>query len=170
MLVAEDDPVNQLVVQTMLENLGVYVEIAAHGEEAVDKSEVGTFDLILMDLHMPHMDGLEATERIRARQDPTPIIALTANILPETMHECLELGMDGYLSKPMRMEDLEMHLATTLRREPEPKRASPAKCAYPLPRRKPPIRCSMRLCPNSVAARSGFEPMIHAYFRGWSRI
>ena len=167
-LVAEDDPVNQLVVQTMLENLGVYVEIAAHGEEAVDKSEVGTFDLILMDLHMPHMDGLEATERIRARQDPTPIIALTANILPETMHECLELGMDGYLSKPMRMEDLEMHLATTLRREPEPKRASPAKVRVSAA----PEEAAHTVLDEAFLSQqrellgAAFEPMIHAYFRG----
>jgi CheY-like chemotaxis protein len=113
-LVAEDDPVNQLVVQAMLENLGLYVEIASHGGDAVKLSEAGEFDLILMDLHMPHMDGLRATELIRSRGDRTPIVALTANILPETTQECLDMGMDGYLSKPMTIEDLELRLATVL--------------------------------------------------------
>ena len=113
-LVAEDDAVNQLVVQAMLENLGVYVEIASHGGDAVKLSEAGEFDLILMDLHMPHMDGLQATEAIRARGDQTPILALTANILPETTQECLDMGMDGYLSKPITLEDLELRLANIL--------------------------------------------------------
>jgi len=115
-LVAEDDPVNQLVVQAMLENLGVYVEIASHGADAVKLSEEGEFDLILMDLHMPYMDGLQATEVIRARGDCTPIVALTANILPETTQECLDMGMNGYLSKPMTIEDLELRLTMALDR------------------------------------------------------
>ena len=119
-LVAEDDPVNQLVVQAMLENLGLYVEIASHGADAVKMSEAGAFDLILMDLHMPHMDGFQATAAIRARGDRTPILALTANILPETTHECLDMGMDGYLSKPMTIEDLELHLSTVLRPQSHP--------------------------------------------------
>ena len=117
-LVAEDDPVNQLVVQAMLENLGIYVEIAGHGAEAVRVSEAGGFDLILMDLHMPHLDGLQASAAIRARGDQTPIIALTANILPDTPEECQEAGMDGFLSKPMTLEDLEHRLRITLGRAP----------------------------------------------------
>ena len=119
-LVAEDDPVNQLVVQAMLENLGLYVEIASHGADAVKMSEAGAFDLILMDLHMPHMDGLQATAALRARGGRTPILALTANILPETTQECLDIGMDGYLSKPMTLEDLELRLSTVLRSKIHP--------------------------------------------------
>jgi signal transduction histidine kinase/HPt (histidine-containing phosphotransfer) domain-containing protein len=106
-LVAEDDPVNQMVVQAMLENLGCFIDIAGHGLEAVQKAAAGSYDLILMDLHMPHLDGLHASAEIRATGDATPIIALTANILPATHKECLAAGMNGYLSKPTTLEELE---------------------------------------------------------------
>jgi signal transduction histidine kinase/HPt (histidine-containing phosphotransfer) domain-containing protein len=106
-LVAEDDPVNQMVVQAMLENLGCCINIAGHGLEAVQKAATGSYDLILMDLHMPHLDGLQASVAIRAAEDATPIIALTANILPTTPKECLAAGMNGYLSKPTSIEELE---------------------------------------------------------------
>jgi two-component system sensor histidine kinase/response regulator len=106
-LVAEDDPVNQIVVQAMLENLGCFIDIAGHGLEAVQKAATGSYDLILMDLHMPHLDGLHASAEIRAAEDATPIIALTANILPTTHKQCLAAGMNGYLSKPTTLEELE---------------------------------------------------------------
>jgi signal transduction histidine kinase/HPt (histidine-containing phosphotransfer) domain-containing protein len=117
-LVAEDDPVNRMVVQAMLESLGCFPVLAEHGEEAVECAEKGRFDLILMDLHMPHLDGLQAAAAIRATSDPTPIIALTANILPKTPKECLASGMNGYLSKPTTIEDIERCLGAWVDQHP----------------------------------------------------
>ena len=111
-LVVEDDPVNQMVVQAMLESLGCSSELAANGVEAIDRAAEGGFDLIIMDLHMPHMDGLQAAAALRETGDDTPIVALTANILPKTPRECLAAGMNDYLAKPTTLEDLEECLGT----------------------------------------------------------
>ena len=111
LLVVEDDPVNQVVVQAMIENLGYQCSVLSDGEQAVQAVQSQTYDLILMDLHMPILDGLHATEQIRSWEtdngnERCPIIALTANVMPGTESDCLAAGMDHYLSKPVAQADL----------------------------------------------------------------
>lgn len=110
-LVAEDDLVNQKVISTMLKSLGVRVDIAANGQEAVDLFQENIYNFVFMDMQMPVMDGTTATLKIRsleeeAGSDKTPIFALTANALKEHKNMCLESGMDGYLSKPITQSKL----------------------------------------------------------------
>ena len=116
-LVAEDNPVNQEVATLMLEQLGLDVFVAENGKEAVAAAEESQFDLILMDCHMPGMDGFEATRIIREKerfgnemgsggQDRIGIVALTANIQKDVRAHCQQAGMDDYLSKPFTQEQL----------------------------------------------------------------
>ena len=104
-LIAEDNPVNQLVARRMLERQGHLVVLACSGAESIDLYQKGEFDLVLMDVQMPGMDGLEATRVIRGIQNRTgrftPVLALTAHAGPDYRDKCLEAGMDGYLSKPI---------------------------------------------------------------------
>ena len=111
-LLVEDNPINQDVAVAMLEGLGCTVETAGDGGEAVRRLGAASYDLVLMDCHMPEMDGLEATRRIRSEEastgrSPTPIVALTANAMEGDREACLAAGMDDYLSKPFGSEDLE---------------------------------------------------------------
>jgi PAS domain S-box-containing protein len=102
-LVAEDNEANQFVVRELLTRAGATVEIAENGAEAIEKVRSHTYDLVLMDMQMPGVDGLEATRRIRA-EHPTlhlPIIALTANALKSDVDLCLSAGMNDYLAKPI---------------------------------------------------------------------
>ena len=107
-LLVEDNPVNQLVAKGMLAKLGCQVELATQGVEALARLEEEAFDLVLMDCNMPVMDGYEATRRIRERGHwpGLPIVALTANAMPEERDRCRAAGMDDYLAKPFRREDL----------------------------------------------------------------
>ena len=111
-LVAEDNPVNQEVARVMLASFGVQVDIAENGREAVSVVQQVTYDLILMDMQMPEMDGLEATRKIRQMQSAgalssaLPIIALTANTMDGDLETCLQAGMDAYLSKPFSIAQL----------------------------------------------------------------
>ena len=104
-LVAEDNAVNQRVVQRLLERAGHSVVVANNGKQAVEEFDRQQFDLVLMDVQMPEMDGFEATEAIREREDwsarKTPIIALTAHAMSGDRERCLEHGMDAYLQKPI---------------------------------------------------------------------
>ena len=142
-LLAEDNLVNQKVAVRMLNTLGYRVDVAANGLEVMEAFGRTTYDLIFMDCHMPEMDGLEATRKIRSQEKEkskkleaknknlgvknaekqlstsgtshfspftshprVPIIALTANVLPEDRRTCLEAGMDDFLAKPVRLEEL----------------------------------------------------------------
>jgi|GEM_PF-249869 PAS domain S-box len=108
-LVVEDDIVNQTVLTRMLKEKGHIIDIARNGQEALDLHNENFYDLILMDIQMPVMDGLEATKRIREREGAekhTPIIALTAHALKGDRERFLSLGMDEYLPKPIRMSEL----------------------------------------------------------------
>lgn len=107
-LLVEDNPVNQLVAKGMLSKLGCEVTVAAHGGEALSELESGDFDLVLMDCNMPVMNGYEASRRIRqsGRWPQLPIVALTANAMPEERERCRAAGMSDYLSKPFRREEL----------------------------------------------------------------
>ena len=108
-LVAEDNPVNQLVAQNMLRSLGVQATCVADGRSAVNRVATSGFDAVLMDAHMPIMDGLEATRLIRGLPGDAchvPIIGLTADASDEAREACLAAGMDGYLGKPYTLEQL----------------------------------------------------------------
>jgi CheY-like chemotaxis protein/HPt (histidine-containing phosphotransfer) domain-containing protein len=114
-LVAEDHPVNQQVMLGLLQHLGYRADLAANGLEVLEALKRQTYDLILMDVQMPEMDGLEATRRIRRLGDDcTPrIVAMTAHAMAGDRERCLEGGMDGYLSKPVQITDLAAELAAT---------------------------------------------------------
>ncbi|MDN7141148.1 response regulator [Pseudomonas sp. JQ170] len=107
-LLVEDNPVNQLVAKGMLAKLGCDVNIAAHGAEALEQLHATPFDLVLMDCNMPVMDGYEASRRIRqsGHWPDLPIVALTANAMPEERERCRAAGMNDYLAKPFRREEL----------------------------------------------------------------
>ncbi len=111
-LVAEDNAVNQRVAVLLLERLGYRADVVADGAEAVRALATTPYDVVLMDVQMPVMDGLEATRRIRELSDGRQpyIVAMTANALSEDRARCLDAGMDDYLSKPVRREDLEAAL------------------------------------------------------------
>jgi signal transduction histidine kinase/ActR/RegA family two-component response regulator len=108
-LLAEDNPVNQKVASRLLEKAGHMVTTVDTGAAAVDAVRTQRFDVILMDVQMPEMNGLEATQAIRALENGsarTPIVALTAHAMRGDDERCLEAGMDGYLSKPVRAQEL----------------------------------------------------------------
>ena len=109
-LLAEDNPVNQTLAMRILEKLGHKVQVVNNGREALGRSQAEEFDLILMDVQMPEMDGLEATTAIRAVEASTekhvPIVAMTAHAMKGDREKCLSAGMDGYLSKPIRIDEL----------------------------------------------------------------
>jgi signal transduction histidine kinase/CheY-like chemotaxis protein len=109
-LVAEDNPVNQLVVTRLMEKQGHTVTVAASGEQAIAALDRDTFDVILMDIHMPEVDGIQATRMIRASEQETgrhiPIIAVTAFAMKGDAEKCLEAGMDAYISKPIKASEL----------------------------------------------------------------
>lgn len=112
-LVVEDNQVNQQVACGMLRKLGVESDVASDGLEAIVKFRPGAYSLILMDLDMPRMDGFEATREIRAIEErdgngpEVHIVALTANLAGETRQQCLDVGMDDYLGKPVRLQQLQ---------------------------------------------------------------
>lgn len=110
-LVAEDNPVNQLVIQALLQALSVTPVVVANGKQAVEAFEAAVFDLILMDVQMPEMDGVTATRIIRAAEAagaraPTPIIAVSANAMTHQVEEYLAAGMDGHIAKPLDIAQL----------------------------------------------------------------
>jgi PAS domain S-box-containing protein len=119
-LVAEDNAVNQRLASRLLEKRGHRVTVTANGHEAVEALANQNFDLVLMDIQMPKMDGFEATAVVRDKEmhdgGHIPIIALTANAMKGDRERCLAAGMDGYLSKPIVSQELDELLATYLAR------------------------------------------------------
>ncbi len=114
-LVVEDNEINRNVVREMLKREGHRIEEAYNGQFGVEKAAEKTFDLILMDISMPVLDGREATRRIRAENGPsskTPIVALTAHVLPENVAEFLQDGMQDVMAKPLMRQDLERIIRT----------------------------------------------------------
>jgi CheY-like chemotaxis protein len=109
-LLAEDNAVNQHLARRLLEKRGHTVTVAADGCEALDALDREPFDVVLMDVQMPVMDGFEATAALRARESGTgrhlPIIALTAHAMKGDQERCLQAGMDGYVTKPVKAETL----------------------------------------------------------------
>jgi len=116
-LIAEDNTINQRLTERVLEKLGYKPEFAGDGKEALHAVKQKTFDLILMDVQMPIMDGLESTRQIRLLDGNQPvIIAMTANAMQGDREECLQAGMDDYISKPVKLEMLVERLEVWARR------------------------------------------------------
>ncbi len=107
-LVAEDNTVNQKVVQQLLAHLGYRADVVANGVEVLDALERQNYDVVLMDVQMPEMDGLEATRRLRTRYGTggPRVIAMTANAMPGDREKCMAAGMDSYVSKPVELDDI----------------------------------------------------------------
>ena len=106
---AEDNLVNQKVARRLLEKQQHAVTVVPNGLEVLSALEQQPFDLILMDIQMPEMDGFEATAAIRLREqdgERIPIIALTAHALSNDRERCMSMGMDGYATKPIRLQEL----------------------------------------------------------------
>lgn len=108
-LVVDDDPVQRFIAQKQLKILGLEAQTASNGKEALTLASEQNFDLILMDVQMPIMDGLEATAKIRERGSTIPIVAFTAN---PNKHMCFEAGMSDYLFKPVMIGELKRVLGT----------------------------------------------------------
>jgi CheY-like chemotaxis protein len=141
-LLVEDNMVNQKVAVRLLERLGCSVEVANNGAEGAEAARKRSYDIILMDLQMPVMDGLTATREIRAaeKQGHTPIIALTANAMSGDRERCEAAGMDGYLTKPIDVERLRSTLAKfglAMEEAPSPAVASDTKAVAPGSQRPP---------------------------------
>lgn len=113
-LVAEDNASNQMLVKILLEKMGMEVTLVDDGAEAVELLGSETFDMILMDIQMPKMNGYEATRFLRQQGIDTPIIALTANAMKGDKQKCLDAGCDEYLSKPLRKEQFSAMLSKYL--------------------------------------------------------
>jgi CheY-like chemotaxis protein len=116
-LLAEDNPVNALLARELLRRRGHTVREVTHGEAAVAACAAEYFDLVIMDVHMPRLDGIEATQRIRQAEAASgakrvPIFALTADAVEAGRKACLEAGMDGFLTKPVDPAELDAVLAT----------------------------------------------------------
>jgi signal transduction histidine kinase/CheY-like chemotaxis protein/HPt (histidine-containing phosphotransfer) domain-containing protein len=136
-LLAEDNSINQRVALLMLDRLGYRADLAGNGQEVLEAVHRQPYDLILMDIQMPGVDGLEATRRIRAQLPPdrqARIVAMTANVLPEQRTACLAAGMDDFLQKPVDFADLRAALgragsASTVRLSPTESSFDPTKLA-----------------------------------------
>ena len=118
-LIVEDNEVNQQLIKFMLEMMGIKVYIVSNGLEAFEIVQKKNFDLILMDINMPIMNGMEATEKILEYEKEknlihTPIVALTANAIKGDKEKFLSYGMDGYLSKPIDKNELDLILRNYL--------------------------------------------------------
>jgi CheY-like chemotaxis protein len=108
-LLVDDHPMNRELGHALLTLAGCEVSTTNDGTQALEAARLDTFDLILMDVHMPGLDGLAATRAIRALPGPhgaVPIIALSADVLPEQIARCRAAGMDGHVAKPIRREEL----------------------------------------------------------------
>jgi two-component system sensor histidine kinase/response regulator len=145
-LLVEDSPINQYIAAEMLRKIGLEVSLAANGAEAVDLVRENSYDLVLMDCHMPQMDGFAATRHIRAwegiaaERPPLPIVALTANATAGDREACLAAGMSDYLSKPITGAELgdmaARHLSAPKMAKPE--RASKPEVVLPADQGTPP--------------------------------
>ena len=116
-LLVEDNDINQEVARGLMADLGVLVDVAVHGLEALDRLKTQVYDLVLMDMQMPVMDGLTATRLIRAQEHLArlPIVAMTANAMASDRQRCLEAGMDDHLAKPVEPDELRATLLRCVR-------------------------------------------------------
>lgn len=147
-LLAEDNPVNQTLAVRLLEKRGYQVSVAENGSEALAALEKDSFDIILMDVQMPGTDGFEATAAIRAREKSSgqhiPIVAMTAHALKGDQERCLSVGMDAYVSKPIRTNELFTTIETLIGKKNETQTNEPP--TPKTPSRSPYVK---ELCPSS---------------------
>ncbi|MDP3300125.1 MAG: response regulator, partial [Phenylobacterium sp.] len=115
-LLVEDNPVNALLARTLLTREGCSVDHALTGHEALAALQVGTYDLVLMDMRLPDITGEETTRRLRSAGVETPVVALTANAFQEDQEACMAAGMNGFLVKPLAVEALRGVLSRWARR------------------------------------------------------
>ena len=118
-LLAQDNVVNQKLALRLLQQMGYRADVAGNGIEAIESAARQSYDVVLMDVQMPEMDGLEATRRITAKYGPEQrprIVAMTANAMQGDREECLAAGMDDYLTKPIRVDALVAALMNTASR------------------------------------------------------
>ena len=116
-LAAEDNPMSRLVLKALLEQVGVTLDLVEDGLQALEAARTQAFDVILMDVQMPGLDGLTAARAIRARSGPnqhTPILALSADAMPAHIRACREAGMNGHIAKPIQIDELFTSLADAL--------------------------------------------------------
>ncbi len=161
-LLAEDSIANQLVATGMLEYAGYRVDVVADGEQAVAAFERGEYDLILMDLRMPHLDGLGATAAIRGqpRGADIPIIAMTANVFKEDREHCLAAGMNDFITKPVTRQHLLDTIARHLRRG-----AVAGACAADRPNAEEPLLLDMQTIRQMAAdvGEQALPAMVEAF-------
>ncbi|MGZ4858513.1 MAG: response regulator, partial [Candidatus Angelobacter sp.] len=123
-LLAEDNPVNQSLAVRLLRKMGHQVAVAQTGKEALYSLRSEKFDLVLMDVQMPEMDGFEATREIRksehGRQQHIPVIAMTAHAMNGDHESCLKAGMDDYIAKPINREELRQTIERVMKARTEP--------------------------------------------------
>ncbi len=134
-LLVEDNPINQQLARKLLEKRGHSVVLAVNGKECLRVLSTESFDLVLMDIQMPEMDGLEAAGHIRASEQGTtrhlPIIALTAHSQPADREKCLLSSMDEYITKPLRIEVLLAAMASVVAPFDEPRPSGSAGASAP---------------------------------------
>ncbi|MDR3536860.1 MAG: ATP-binding protein [Acetobacteraceae bacterium] len=166
MLLAEDNATNQFVARQLLKGLDVRLDVVDNGREAVEAVAALIYDVVCMDMRMPEMDGLQATRLIRTGGGATagvPIIALTANAFPEDVQACLDAGMNGFLSKPVRRDDLLAALCAAVAPPLSPDRPSvPSPAGEGVPDA---VACD-RVALDALAAEIGADgvAMLHAMF------
>lgn len=121
-LLAEDDNVNQELLKDILEQMGITLDIAKDGVEAVEKFKTGSYDLLIMDIRMPNKDGIQATREIRSLEkgnSHVPIFALSASTLESDKGQILEAGFNEFITKPIMLEELRKKIANTLLGKPK---------------------------------------------------
>jgi two-component system sensor histidine kinase/response regulator len=135
-LLAEDNLVNQTLAVRLLEKRGYVVFVASDGQAAITALEKDTFDLVLMDIQMPGLDGFEATSAIREKEKRTgghiPIVAMTAHALKGDQERCIAVGMDGYVSKPIRTSELFSAIEGLLKNKNSAPTGGPASLTDPI--------------------------------------
>ena len=135
-LVAEDNPINQFLVKSLLTSWGCHVDTAATGPEALHCFRQHSYDIVLMDIQMPGLDGIATTRLLRQHPDPqratTPVLALTAHAMREEAQRCLDAGFNAYLSKPYQEEDLFQMIASLVAPRPPVVAPPPAAALYDL--------------------------------------
>lgn len=120
-LVVEDNKINQMITRKILNKMNLYCDVVDNGEDAVDRVKIEQYDVVLMDIHMPGISGIEATKIIRTFDKELTIFALTAVTIEDKMHEFDEAGFDEIISKPFKQEDFENKLYNALKKGPKPK-------------------------------------------------